>query len=187
MKVTKAVVIDTASQIADEKGLHNVSLKIVAEKLNIKTPSLYNHIENLDDLLREIAHKGMCSMNKRMEQTAIGKSGNLAIKAVGIEYLNFMIEHPGVYETIQWATWNGSARTFEIFGNYLNLLRTLILSCQLREEHTNEILDILTGILHGYTTLQLRFAFDNPDQVRNNLSNALDIVLSGIYQKYQQV
>ena len=185
MKVTKAVVIDTASQIADENGLHGVSLKIVAERLNIKTPSLYNHIENLDDLLREIAHQGMCCMNKRMDQSAIGKSGELAIKAVGIEYLNFMIEHPGVYETIQWATWNGSAETFGIFGNYLMLLRKLILSCQLREEHIDEVLNILTGILHGYTTLQLRYAFDNPDQVRANLSNALDVVLSGVYQKYQ--
>ena len=185
MKVTKAVVIDTASQIADENGLHGVSLKIVAERLNIKTPSLYNHIENLDDLLREIAHQGMRSMNKRMEQSAIAKSGDLAIKAVGIEYLNFMIEHPGVYETIQWATWNGSAETSEIFGNYLTLLRKLVLSCQVREEYIDEILNILTGILHGYTTLQLRYAFDNPDQVRANLSNALDIVLSGIYQKYR--
>ena len=65
------------------------------------------------------------------------------------------------------------------------LLRKLILSCQLREEHIDEVLNILTGILHGYTTLQLRYAFDNPDQVRANLSNALDVVLSGVYQKYQ--
>ena len=48
MKVSKAAVIDTASQIADEHGLHNVSLKVIAEKLCVKTPSLYNHIDNLD-------------------------------------------------------------------------------------------------------------------------------------------
>lgn len=185
MKVTREAVIDRASQIADEKGLHNVSLKMVAETLNIRTPSLYNHINNLDDLLLEIAHKGMRSMNKRMEQVAIGKSGDMAIKAVGIEYLNFMIEHPGVYETIQWATWNGSAETAEIFGNYTSLLKTLILSCQLKEEYADEILNILTGILHGYTTLQLRFAFDNSEQVRKNLSNALETVLLGVYQRYK--
>ena len=177
MKVTKAVVIDTASQIADEKGLHNVSLKIIAEELNIKTPSLYNHIDNLDNLLLEVAHKGMRTMNERLERVAIGKAGDAAIKAVGIEYLNFMIEHPGIYETIQWATWNGSAETIDIFEHYTTLLKTLILSCQLQEDHVEEILSILTGILHGYTTLQLRFAFDNPEQVRSNLSNALDTIL----------
>lgn len=104
MKVSKTAVIDAASQIADEHGLHNVSLKVIAEKLCIKTPSLYNHIDNLDSLLREVAHKGMRTMNERLERVAIGKSGDVALKAVGIEYLNFMIEHPGIYETIQWAT-----------------------------------------------------------------------------------
>lgn len=59
MRVTKTAVIQAASDIADEKGLNNVSLKVVAERLNIRTPSLYNHIENLDDLLREVAHNGM--------------------------------------------------------------------------------------------------------------------------------
>lgn len=64
MRVTKTAVIQAASDIADEKGLNNVSLKVVAERLNIRTPSLYNHIENLDDLLREVAHSGMRTMTK---------------------------------------------------------------------------------------------------------------------------
>ena len=71
MRVTKTAVIQAASDIADEKGLNNVSLKVVAERLNIRTPSLYNHIENLDDLLREVAHNGMRTMNQRMALSLI--------------------------------------------------------------------------------------------------------------------
>ena len=59
MRVTKAEVIKTASDMADRNGLHNVSLKAIAENLGIRTPSLYNHIGSLDELLREIAHSGM--------------------------------------------------------------------------------------------------------------------------------
>ena len=51
MKTTKEAVIKATSDLADEKGLNNVSLKAVAQKLNIRTPSLYNHIESLDNLL----------------------------------------------------------------------------------------------------------------------------------------
>ena len=108
MSITKSAVIQTASEIADERGLNNVSLKTVAERLNIRTPSLYNHIESLEDLLRNVAHTNMKIMNERMMQAAIGVSGDDAVKAVGITYLDFMIEHPGIYETIQWATWNGT-------------------------------------------------------------------------------
>lgn len=184
MKITKEAVIQAASDIADEKGLNNLSLKVVAEKLNIRTPSLYNHINCLDDLLRAVAHKGMRQMNEQMKQTAIGKTGTIAIKAVAIEYLNYMIIHHGVYETIQWATWHGTEETATIFNDYLSLLITLINSCNFAPEHTNEILDMLTGLIHGFTTLQLRYAFSNPDKVRNDLSNALDTLLNGVQLKY---
>ncbi|AOY74669.1 TetR/AcrR family transcriptional regulator [Clostridium formicaceticum] len=186
MKTTKEAVIQAASDIADEKGLNNLSLKVLAEKLNIRTPSLYNHIDCLDDLLRAVAHNGMRQMNEQMKQAAIGKSGTVAIKAVSVEYLNYMIEHSGVYEIIQWATWHGTEETASIFDDYLSLLITLIKSCDFSSTYTNEILNMLTGIIHGYTTLQLRYAFSNPDKVRSDLCNALDSLLSGIQLKYTQ-
>ena len=97
-----------------------------------------------------------------------------------------MIEHCGVYETIQWATWHGTEETSAIFDDYLSLLITLIKSCDFNPTHTNEILNMLTGIIHGYTTLQLRYAFSNPDKVRSDLCDALDTLLSGIQLKYTQ-
>lgn len=186
MRVTKTAVIQAASDIADEKGLNNVSLKAVAERLNIRTPSLYNHIENLDDLLREVAHNGMRTMNQRMTQAAIGKSGDTAIEAVAIEYLNYMIEHCGVYETIQWATWHGTDETAKIFNEYTDLLKTLILSCNLRSDNVSEILNLITGFLHGYITLQLRYALFEPEKVREELAVALNTVLTGIHLKFDK-
>ena len=38
MRVSKSLVIETACRIADEQGLNNLSLKAVAEKLNVRTP-----------------------------------------------------------------------------------------------------------------------------------------------------
>lgn len=184
MRVTKSAVMEATSNIADENGLNNVSLKAVAERLNIRTPSLYNHIHSLDDLLREVGHKGMMDMNERMMKAAIGTYGGTAIKAVAVEYLNFMIEHPGVYEIIQWTSWNGNDKTAEIFNNYASLLTTLVLSCNLKKESTENIVNLITGIIHGYTTLQLRHAFTQPDKVRSELSDTIDTVLLGIQQKY---
>lgn len=184
MKITKIDVIEVASDIADKNGLNSVSLKSVAEKLNIKTPSLYNHIGGLDDLLRNIAHRGMRIMNERMTQVAIGISGDAAIHAVSIEYFNFIIEHPGIYETIQWATWHSNDETAQILEKYNTILTTLIISCQLRTEKIDEILNLFTGFLHGYTTLQLKYALIDPSKAREKLSIAIDTVMLGIHQKY---
>lgn len=185
MRVTKAEVIKTASDMADRNGLHHVSLKAIAENLGIRTPSLYNHIGSLDELLREIAHSGMRTMNEKMIRAVIGKTGDSALKLVAVEYLNYMIEHPGVYEIIQWASWNGTEETAIIFNDYLSLLKTLICSCGFNPDKTTEILNMVTGMLHGYTTLQLRYAFSNPDKVRKELSEAIDTLLLGANQKYK--
>ncbi|XBX04422.1 TetR/AcrR family transcriptional regulator [Enterocloster clostridioformis] len=184
MRVSKALVIETASQIADERGLNSLSLKAVAEKLNVRTPSLYNHIESLDDLLREVAHKGMRFMNEQMAHAAIGKSDDAAMKSVSVEYLNFIIEHPGVYETIQWATWHGTDETARIFESYIKILSTIISSYNFPSDSKEEILNLFTGLLHGFTTLQVRYAFSNPQKVRNELCNAVDTVLLGVRQRY---
>lgn len=184
MRLTKEAVIQAASAVADAEGLDHLSLKAVAEKLHIRTPSLYNHIDCLDDLLRAVAHRGMRQMNERMQHAAIGKTGAAAIRAVAAEYLAYMTAHPGVYETIQWATWHGTDETASIFNDYASLLTTLIASCPFAPEHTDEILDMLTGLIHGFATLQLRYAFSDPEKVQRRLGSALDTLLAGVQLKY---
>ena len=187
MAVTKSTIIQTAADIADKEGLQNVSLKVIAEALEIRTPSLYNHIKNMDELLREVAHNGMRSMNARMVKAAIGHVGDRALKIVSTEYLNYMIEHPGVYEIIQWANWNGTEETAAIYNEYISLLNAFIIPYNLEIESSREVLNMITGFIHGYTTLQLRYAFSNPERVQHELYNAMDTLLLGIHQKYGDI
>ncbi|MDI0264751.1 TetR/AcrR family transcriptional regulator [Clostridioides difficile] len=184
MRVSREIVIQTASDIADKDGLNKVSLKVVAAKLGIRTPSLYNHIESLDDLLLEVAHNGMRKMNNQMEKVAIGNSGDTAIKCISIEYFNFVISHPGVYETIQWATWHGNNETLEVFGEYKTLLEKLIVSCNLEIKNTDEVLNLIMSVLHGYSTLQLGKALVSQEEAIKGLADSIDTVLLGIHKKY---
>lgn len=184
MSINKEKVIQTTTQLVDKEGLNNISLKVVAENLGIRTPSLYNHIASLDDLLREVAHAGMKEMNSLITQAAIGETGVNAIKSLCCAYFKYMIKHPGVYETIQWATWHGNNETVEIFNNYKSILTKLIYSCNLQKEKTNEILDLLIGVIHGYTTMNLGKAFSKPEETTNELLIAIDTVLVGVVQKY---
>ena len=186
MRVTKDKVIKTASDIADEKGLYQITLKLVAEALGIRSPSLYNHVGSLEDLLREVAHNGMREMNLRMEQAAVEESAEAAIKSASLEYFNFMLVHPGVYETIQWAVWHGNEETMEIFGYYRSFMAGLIRRCGYGEEFICEILYLLLGAIHGYSTMQLGNALHNLEGTQAGLSNGIDTVLIGIRHKYGQ-
>jgi AcrR family transcriptional regulator len=185
MKITKGQIIQTASDIADRDGLSKVSLKVVATALEIRTPSLYNHIDSLDSLLLEVAHVGMREMNHQMTQSAIGISGDAAIQAIAAAYLTFMIAHPGIYETIQWAAWHQNDETKQILSDYHSLISKLVLSCGLTMKDTDFVVELLEGFLHGYTTQQLGNALSNPDAAKKKLASAMEVVLLGIHQKYQ--
>ncbi|MDI9978876.1 TetR/AcrR family transcriptional regulator [Rhodococcus sp. IEGM 1307] len=52
--MTKADVRDAALTLFAQRGYHGTSLKEIAEKLGIRTPSLYNHIDSKGALLSQI-------------------------------------------------------------------------------------------------------------------------------------
>lgn len=183
MRVNKDAVIKVASELADKEGLSKVSLKTVAELLGIRTPSLYNHVESLEELLREIAHRGMAEMNEKMRDEAIGFSGEEAIGKVGIAYLEYVSQHPGVYETIQWAHWHENDRTMALYKDYMELLERLIYSCGFGEESTELGKKLLPSVLHGYSTLELGNTIANKEMGMNGLQDSLITVLLGLRKK----
>ena len=179
MRVTKEAVIRAASDIADAEGLNGISLKVVAEKLDIRTPSLYNHIASLDDLLRDVAHAGMRTMNDLMIQAAIGASGEAAIKSVGIAYFGYVISHPGIYETIQWANWHGNDETVALFGTYRSLLAKLVASFSAKAKKRDAIENLLMSLFHGYSSLNAGKALANPEKAMAEFTDAINIASSG--------
>ncbi|MCX4095657.1 TetR/AcrR family transcriptional regulator [Nocardia sp. alder85J] len=52
--ITREDVRDAALTLFAEKGYHGTSLKEVAQRLGLRTPSLYNHMESKSALLSEI-------------------------------------------------------------------------------------------------------------------------------------
>ena len=53
------LVVAEAAALANEAGLSALSLKALAQRLHIKSPSLYNHISNLDELKQELMELGV--------------------------------------------------------------------------------------------------------------------------------
>jgi AcrR family transcriptional regulator len=183
MGVTKESVIRTASDIADSDGLGGVSLKAVAERLGIRTPSLYNHIVSLDDLLRDAAHAGMRTMNESMTQASVGVSGLAALKAVGTAYFGYVISHPGIYEIIQWANWHGNDETSSLFGTYRALVARIVESFDLKGKKKDVSVNLALSVMHGYSTLNVGAAFANPKKATAGLTEALEIAFSGLSQR----
>lgn len=53
-KLNKTLIIEQAFEYADQNGLDKLSMRSLASQLDVKAMSLYNHIENKEDLIESI-------------------------------------------------------------------------------------------------------------------------------------
>ena len=82
-RLTKTAVVQAAAELINEEGADALSLNRLAEKLEIRTPSLYNHVDGLPGLQRELAVMNARQLADRLSAAAIGKSGAELFGAVG--------------------------------------------------------------------------------------------------------
>src|SRR5262249_13799245 len=88
-------VLNAASVIADEGGLESLSLAAVAEKLGVRPPSLYHHVQGLDRLRRALAIRGAAELTEAFATAARGLRGKKALVAIARAYRTFARKHPG--------------------------------------------------------------------------------------------
>ena len=50
-RLTRKRVLRAAIRIADKDGIESLSMRKLAEKLGVEAMSLYNHVQNKDDVL----------------------------------------------------------------------------------------------------------------------------------------
>ncbi len=64
--INKEMIVSAAFEIVDENGFNNLTLKAIAAKLNITSPSLYKYFSNLDEIKIEIVKRGYAEINKKL-------------------------------------------------------------------------------------------------------------------------
>ena len=96
--LTRDAVIDIAAEIADRDGLESLSLKAIAAAANVRPPSLYNHVDSLEDVhlgLRLRALKQVLqAQNAAIQTLPVGEW----LPALAAAHRDFATHHPGLYE-----------------------------------------------------------------------------------------
>ena len=102
MGLDKNAIIYRAAQLANDVGIENITLKSLANDLNIQPPSLYNHISGLDDLKKELMIYGWHQMEEQIIESVAGISGYDAIEAICRSFLEYATTNPGVFNAMLW-------------------------------------------------------------------------------------
>ena len=125
--LTADEVVRAAAEIADETSFANVTLGLVAERLGVRPPSLYKHVDGLADLQHRVAVLAMTELGEIASDAAAGLAGRDALAALAHALRGYVTAHPGRYTATIGAEFTGpddpllkaGTRVIELIGAVL--------------------------------------------------------------------
>jgi len=95
--LTQADITDASIALVDSEGASALTLSRVAKELDVKPPSLYNHVDGLDTLRRNVGMRVAEAFGHQLGRAAMGRSGRDAVVAIAAEFRAYAREHPDLY------------------------------------------------------------------------------------------
>ncbi len=96
-RLTPASVTEAAADLVDEVGFDQLSMGLLADRLGVKTPSLYKHVTSQADLAHRIAVLATNEYADAIRDAIQGRAGNDALVAGAQAMRAFVKAHPGRY------------------------------------------------------------------------------------------
>lgn len=151
--LTPKKIIETYMTLAAEIGLAKVTFPRIAERLQIKPPSLYNHFNNLRDLQVQTAIYLHHDLNHMLSTALIGQANEQALLAYAITYRDFARQHAAVYELLNTVPSFNNAELSQAGHDNTNLLSRILQPMVTGERDLLVASRSLRSLLHGYINL----------------------------------
>lgn len=173
-------IVEKSAEIANTEGIDSITLKRIAAEMGVKTPSLYNYIQNLEDLRRQIMLYGWKQLEENLLFAVVGFSGYDAIRVMCNTFYSYATENPGVFNAMLWynkfqdeQTRDATARLFAIV---FQIMRPLNLS----DVQINHLIRTFRALLEGFALLVNNNAFGNPISIRESFDLSVEVLLRGV-------
>ena len=177
-RLNRQAVIEEAAALADETGAASaVSLTALAHALEVRPPSLYNHVDGLEDLHYGLAIYGLRQLIIELRQASVGLVGREALMAIAGAYRQFAHEHPGLYPLIIRAPEPDQSELVALSQELLQLLLLLMASQGLQGDDALHAIRGLRAVLHGFASLEaaggFKMALDREESFQRLVSGYL--------------
>lgn len=158
--LNRELVINQAVQMADEAGsVTAVSLTALAESLDIRVPSLYNHVASLEDLQRGMTVAGVRLLLAELRGATAGLVARPSLEAIAHAYRQFALAHPGIYPLTIRAPEPDDAELGALAQELVQMLLLVWATVGLTGDDALHAIRGFRAVLHGFTSLETAEGF----------------------------
>ncbi|MFN2316736.1 MAG: TetR-like C-terminal domain-containing protein [Gemmatimonadales bacterium] len=179
--LTQQAVVAAAARIADEDGLEAVSMAAVAERLGVRSPSLYAHVDGLAGLHRRLTILAATALADELRASRHRRHGAVALQALANAYRAFASNHPGWYAAAQQAVPPGKDDAL-----YRTLAESVLPVMETLAEMGVPPADLLhqtravRSALHGFVTLERGNSFGMSVDFDESFQRLVELVTRGV-------
>ena len=179
-----ASVTEAAAALVDEVGFDQLSMGLLAQRLGVKTPSLYKHVAGQADLSHRIAVLAMIELADVIRDATQGRAGSDALVAGAQAMRTYVLDHPGRYAAGNAASVTGPDDPLipavdRVLASWAAMLRGYRLD-PAQEIHA---LRMLRSFLHGFVALEALGGFQLSTDVDDSFTWMLGFIDQGLRAK----
>jgi AcrR family transcriptional regulator len=163
--LTTTRVVETASDLLRTGGTDALTLHNLAHTLGVQTPSLYNHIDGMPGLVRELRLLNARLLERCLVEAALGRSGATALMELAQAYRGYIRANPELYNLTLRASGNEAQSDAELAtleARVVQIVLAVLASLGLQGEDALHATRGLRSVVHGFATLEAAGGFGLP-------------------------
>jgi AcrR family transcriptional regulator len=161
-------VVAAAAGLADEIGYSGLTMGLLAERLGVRPPSLYKHVDGLADLQHRVATLAMAELGEVIRDAVQGKAGLDALAALMSAVRAYVAAHPGRYMATIGAEPAGPGDQLLVAGNrVIGSLTAVLRGYGVSDADMDHALRTIRSTMHGFAMLEASHGFQweaDPDE-----------------------
>lgn len=178
--LTRKSVTDQAAQLLEEVGWDGLTLASVAERLGVRAPSLYKHVDGLPGLRHDVAIQAKAGLAEALARSSIGKARGDAIRSLAVAYRQWALDHPAQYALTNRPAAEGDEDDRQATFAGLNVIYGVLDGYGLRDDDAVDATRFLRSALHGFIALEISGAFQFPVDLERSYSRLVKSITTAL-------
>ncbi|GAA4950039.1 TetR/AcrR family transcriptional regulator [Actinoplanes utahensis] len=177
----QATVTAAGAALADEVGFGALSMGLLAERLGVRTPSLYKHVTSQADLAHRIAVLALNEFADAIRDAIQGRAGREALVSGAHAMRRWVLAHPGRYAAGNAAVVTGpDDPLLPAVQRVLASWTAMLHGYRLDRGQDIHALRMLRSMLHGFATLEAAGSFRIATDIDDSFTWMLDFIDHGL-------
>jgi AcrR family transcriptional regulator len=161
-------VVASAAGLADEIGFQGVTMGLLADRLGIRPPSLYKHVDGLADVQHRLATLAMTELSEVIRDAVQGRAGRDALAALLTAVRGYVSAHPGRYMATTGAEMTGPDDPLRAASTrVINSIAAVLRGYGITEDKMTHAIRTIRSTIHGFAILEASRGFQwdaDPDE-----------------------